>query len=532
MKTTKCILALFTGLFVASTTLMADDGAVTVKVGSTKPLPNPVYLGSPVNVSYNGSTTDPSDKNCEITITNRIWNWTADDGHSQANGGSSWSFPWTPTSCGNPTVTATASVEFQGTNCHGVAYDNTFTSSGAGVTVTVLGLIYGAWQFSCPEVTTSPTVNPSSYSCIEISQVASAPVSKPTVTYPAYNSGQKHRSITYTCPDTTGPPTETASISYTVTPLPWEPPLPQQFDVAHLPQLDATHFSTVFQSKAYADVISSDSLCPSPGKVFAGTCNWTIIDIDPLLDVSSIAWTSSFSTMANNLVAGWFSLGTLSPINETDTMVDKYFCCNGAPSHSHYHEKAVNTGKQTLTPALTASASNNYGSLVSDILTAMGAADNAGAKTGITDYIANHFPSASIGINCSACDKSSTIDYGNDCYCPGSAFAGAWFGDQYFTIEFVPLTATIPIPADLLTPWGIHNGAISITLFAGKASYEKIGADSNPGSTSTVHTETTTASGNFYCQFTLGDITKTYSMFPDGNNVTNSVPSVLCEAGM
>jgi hypothetical protein len=127
----KFTLALFTGLFVASSTLMADDGAaVTVLPGN--PNPNPVCLGSPVSVSFSGTLTDPSNSTCEITITNTIWNWTASDETGQvasnSNGGASWTFPWIPANCGNETVTASATVTFQGTNCNG-GYSTTASGS-------------------------------------------------------------------------------------------------------------------------------------------------------------------------------------------------------------------------------------------------------------------------------------------------------------------------------------------------------------------------------------------------------------------
>lgn len=163
------MLAVIIGLLVASTTLLATDGSVTVT--ATSPAPNPVCLGSVVMASFSGSATNPTDSACEITITNRIWNWTAvdDANHTIApnqNGGTSATFSWTPGSCGtNKTLAATATVTFQGTNCHGAFSTNYSGSTSARVTAVQLQSISvsGATQIDATNWADVKTTNADDY---------------------------------------------------------------------------------------------------------------------------------------------------------------------------------------------------------------------------------------------------------------------------------------------------------------------------------------------------------------------------------
>ena len=164
------ILALFTGLLMTAIPMLAGDGSVTVT--ATSPAPNPVCLGSVVMASFSGSATNPTDSACEITITNRIWNWTAvdDANHTIApnqNGGTSATFSWTPGSCGtNKTLAATATVTFQGTNCHGAFSTNYSGSTSARVTAVQLQSISvsGATQIgTTTNWATMKTTNASDY---------------------------------------------------------------------------------------------------------------------------------------------------------------------------------------------------------------------------------------------------------------------------------------------------------------------------------------------------------------------------------
>lgn len=161
----KFTLALLTGLLLSSVTMQAiagqDGASVTVEPSTANP--NPVCLGSPVSVTVNGKVQNPQNSSCEIKITRWVWIWTAKDNSgtmvktkvitsSQADGGCSWTFPWTPATSGNKTVTVSASVSFIGTDCHG-SYSTTASGS-VGVPVTVVSPVWGAWT-----VATAPAIS-------------------------------------------------------------------------------------------------------------------------------------------------------------------------------------------------------------------------------------------------------------------------------------------------------------------------------------------------------------------------------------
>jgi hypothetical protein len=136
---------------------------------------------------------------------------------------------------------------------------------------------YGSWQVdSCPKVTNSWGVNPSSF-CGEVGE---APCT-PTLTRPIYDTGKKHRSISWDC--TNYPDTDTGNISFAVGEVYWEPNLPAKF--------------TKSESKTYyarVDVTSSDpDLCASPGQFTLGEATYNVVDPDPEspsteIDVKSI----------------------------------------------------------------------------------------------------------------------------------------------------------------------------------------------------------------------------------------------------
>ncbi len=128
----KYLLALLTGLLVTSTTMKADDGAaVTVAPGNAHP--NPVYLGSPVSITFHATKTDPANAQKEIQITSWQYDWSASDGTgwttNQSNAGADWTPPWTPSVCDTQTLTASVTVIFTGTQ-------NTYTPNPTSYTTT------------------------------------------------------------------------------------------------------------------------------------------------------------------------------------------------------------------------------------------------------------------------------------------------------------------------------------------------------------------------------------------------------------
>ena len=122
------------------------------------------------------------------------------------------------------------------------------------------GPYYGSWSLDwCPYVNNSPAVNPTSFN-----QCPGDTPQMPTVTPPNYGVGQKERQKTWDCSPAT---TDYAGISYSVGSVYWDPPLPSKFDPTNCP---------VFLSVAYVNVTSTDPLCPSPGAVGFGCCQWLI----------------------------------------------------------------------------------------------------------------------------------------------------------------------------------------------------------------------------------------------------------------
>ncbi len=84
----------------------------------------------------------------------------------------------------------------------------------------------------------------------------------PTVTAPTYSNGQKQRSVGWDCP-TTNATFQTGSISYAVSGVLWDPPLPSTV-------------TNSFSSTAYVNLSSSDSNLCAGGRVNIGTASWTV----------------------------------------------------------------------------------------------------------------------------------------------------------------------------------------------------------------------------------------------------------------
>jgi len=189
---------------------------------------------------------------------------------------------------------------------------------------------YGSWSYTCPSITNTPGINPTSL-CAEKGKAPTVP----TVTKPAYGPGQKTRTVTYAChpPEDT---TETNSISYTVSGVLWDPPLP-------------TTVTNSFSSQAYVNVTSSDTNgCPSPGRVNIGTAYWTV--------------SCTFSHYTTNCTAG-----TLRITNVTVTT-------NGCPN-------------TTFTGSATHVISNAIQVITSNYTNACGNADTNCPATKVTNSI-------------------------------------------------------------------------------------------------------------------------------------------------
>lgn len=144
------------------------------------------------------------------------------------------------------------------------------------------GPYYGAWTLdSCPYLNNSPSVSPTTF----YGNVGDAPCT-PTVVPPTYAAGQKERTISYDCSPSTN---EIAPITYTVSNVKYDPPLPTEFGSGDYP---------AFSSDVYVDVTSSDpSLCPSPGRVEISTVLWNIAPLPTSSTVSFNA--SSFAEFAS-----------------------------------------------------------------------------------------------------------------------------------------------------------------------------------------------------------------------------------------
>lgn len=115
---------------------------------------------------------------------------------------------------------------------------------------------------SCPAQNNTMGVNPT-HECGPTDE----PVAIPTVTAPTYTTGSKHKIGTFDC--NSNVETNTASITFVVGNVYWDPPIPKEFKKADEP---------TFTSTAYVKVTCSDPLCTAPGKVAIGTCTWTVID--------------------------------------------------------------------------------------------------------------------------------------------------------------------------------------------------------------------------------------------------------------
>jgi hypothetical protein len=123
---------------------------------------------------------------------------------------------------------------------------------------TETGPHYGSWTVNfCPSQNNTSSVTPNSL-CAEIGQ----PPTVPTVTPPTYGPGEKQRTISYDCP-TTNATSQTGSISYAVSGVFWDPPLP-------------SIVTNSFSSTAYVNVSSSDSNLCAGGKITFGMATWTV----------------------------------------------------------------------------------------------------------------------------------------------------------------------------------------------------------------------------------------------------------------
>ncbi len=135
------------------------------------------------------------------------------------------------------------------TPSHAVAETNYCTETGPH---------YGSWTLiACPSQNNTSSVSPTSL-CGEKGKAPTVP----SVTPPTYSNGQKQRSISYDCP-TTNPTSETGSISYAVSGVLWDPPLPGAL-------------TNSFCSTAYVNVTSTDSNLCAGGRVNIGTACWTV----------------------------------------------------------------------------------------------------------------------------------------------------------------------------------------------------------------------------------------------------------------
>jgi len=122
------------------------------------------------------------------------------------------------------------------------------------------GPYYGAWYLGeCPPLINSPSMSPNKL----CGNVGEAPC-KPSVTPPAFGNGIKYRDVSYDCDD---PKTETNTITYSVSEVMWDPPIPEKW------QDEGT-----FESTAYVEVTGGDDLCPAPGRYEIGKVLWTIVD--------------------------------------------------------------------------------------------------------------------------------------------------------------------------------------------------------------------------------------------------------------
>lgn len=123
----------------------------------------------------------------------------------------------------------------------------------------------------CPQLDNSPSVSPNS-----ICQHYGAALTMPTVTPPTYTSGHKHKDGTYDCKSDVDK--ENGTISFTVSSIQWDPPLPGTL-------------TNGFSSTAYVVVTSSDpSLCPSPGRTNIDTCSWGYYSCDNPHHISVTAY--------------------------------------------------------------------------------------------------------------------------------------------------------------------------------------------------------------------------------------------------
>lgn len=131
----KYILALLTGLLVASSTMKADDGAA-VTVSADAPNHDPACFGTPVSVAFHAHKTDPPYNNKEIKITSWNYEWSAWDDWGyvdyEPSGGADWTPDWVPLSCGINTLTAEVTVTFTGTQ-------DTYTSNPKSYSTTAPG---------------------------------------------------------------------------------------------------------------------------------------------------------------------------------------------------------------------------------------------------------------------------------------------------------------------------------------------------------------------------------------------------------
>jgi hypothetical protein len=145
----------------------------------------------------------------------------------------------------------------------------------------------GPWTLDfCPSLINTPGISPSMYYC---STVGTAP-QMPTVTSPAYSAGQKEMTTTYDCADSV---VSYGAISYTVGPVQWDPTLPALFQSLNYPS---------FSSTAYVNVTSSDSLCPSPGRVNIGTCTWNLANPATTMLTISLPNSTYLSDWTGNLL--------------------------------------------------------------------------------------------------------------------------------------------------------------------------------------------------------------------------------------
>jgi hypothetical protein len=165
---------------------------------------------------------------------------------------------------------------------------------------------YGTYTGYCPGLSNTPSVSPTSL-CVEKGQAPPLP----TIVAPIYTNGQFSRTVTYNChpPDDTN---ETKTVTYTVSDILWNPPLPSVV-------------TNSFTSQAYVTLTSSDTnLCPNGTYNIGSTVSWAVLTrTTNCLVEGSIALTNVSGTLkvcvSNEITATVYKSNTLGKIEIVTT---------------------------------------------------------------------------------------------------------------------------------------------------------------------------------------------------------------------